>query len=109
MEDAEKDTEKETGTGVSELNVKDTRPDSGDHVSCQEGPKTTNKDAVMALRMLYEDFEARIQHQDEVSDESTSEAEESPQETVVQSANILPHDEEDDKLFRMMRKMISCS
>ena len=50
IEDAEKDSEKETGMGVTELNAKDTRSDSnvkgtrsdnGDHVSCQEGSQNT--------------------------------------------------------------------
>ena len=57
IEDAEKDSEKETGTGVSELNVKDTKSDCRDDVSCQEGPRTLDKDAIKALRMLFEDFE----------------------------------------------------
>ena len=99
IEDAEKDSEKETGTGVSELNVKDTRSDSRSHVSCQEGPKTPNKDVIKALRMLSEDFEDRIQYQDEVSDESASEEEESPQETVVHSATLPPCGEEGDELL----------
>ena len=60
--------------------------------------KVPNKEAMKALRMLFEDFEDRMQCQDEVQDESTSETEESPQETVVLAANSLPLDEEDDKL-----------
>ena len=90
---------------TQKLNVKDTRADSTESVPRQgqkadvEDLKAPNKEAIKALRMLCEEFEDRIQYQDEVQDESTSEVEESPQETVVYSANILPHDEEDDKLI----------
>ena len=97
IEDAEKDSEKETGTGVSELNVKDTRCDSKDDVSCQEGSTTRDKEAIKALKMLFEDFEDRLQYENEVLDESTSEdgeeQEEPPQETAVYSAISSPCDE----------------
>ena len=49
IEDAEKDGEEESGTGVSELNVKemrqakDTRSDQRHDVSYQEGPRTLNQ------------------------------------------------------------------
>ena len=96
IEDAEKESEKETGTGVSELNVKDTRCDSND-VSCQEGSTTQDKEAIKALKVLFEDFEDRLQYQNEVFDESASEdgeeQEEPPQETTVHSAIFSPCDE----------------
>ena len=101
IEDAEKDSEKETGTGVSELNVKDTRCDARcdgkNDVSCQEGSTTRDKEAIKALKMLFEDFEDRLQYQNEVFDESASEdgeeQEEPPQETAVYSAIFSPCDE----------------
>ena len=96
IEDAEKESEKEIGTGVSELNVKDTRCDSND-VSCQEGSTTRDKEAIKALKMLFEDFGDRLQYQNEVFDESASEdgeeQEEPPQETTVHSAIFSPCDE----------------
>ena len=79
IEDAEKDSVKETGTGASELNVKDTRnakdtkSDFRNDVSCQEGPRTLDKDAIKALRMLLDDFENQLQYQNEVLDDSASE------------------------------------
>ena len=105
LEDAEKESEKETGTYDSELNVKDSRGDMRESMSHKvqktdvEDPKALNKEEIMTLRMLFEDFEDRIQYQDEVQEESTSEAEESSQEPVVHLANILPHEEEDDELI----------
>ena len=71
IEDAEKDGEEESGTGVSELNVKemrkakDTRADKRHDVSCQEGTRTLNKDAIKALRKLFEDFEDQLHCQNE--------------------------------------------
>ena len=56
LEDANKESEKETGTCDSELDVKDTRADA-------EDLKAPNKEAIMALRILSEDFEDRIQYQ----------------------------------------------
>ena len=82
IEDAEKESEKETGISVSELNVKDT--------GCQEGSTTRDKEAIKALKLLFEDFEDRLQYQNEVLDESASEDGEEqgepPQETTVHSA-----------------------
>ena len=68
IEDVEKDGEEESGTGVSELNVKekemckvkDTRSDHKCDVSGQKGPRTLNKDAIKALRKLIEDFENQL-------------------------------------------------
>ena len=77
IEDAEKDGEEESGTGVSELNVKEirkvkeTRSDRKRDVSGQEGPRTLNKDTIKALRKLLEDFEDQLQCQNEGSDDST--------------------------------------
>ena len=88
LEDAERESEKEIGADGSELNVKGTRIDSGEPVQCKgqktddENLKVPNKEAIKALRMLLEDFEDRMQYQDEVLDESTSEAEESPQRDI---------------------------
>ena len=61
LEDAEKESEKENGTCDSELNVKDTRADSRESMSHKvqkadaEDLKAPNKEAIMALRMLFED------------------------------------------------------
>ena len=68
----EKESEKETGISVSELNVKDTGCDSNE-VSCQEGSITRDKEAIKALKVLFEDLEDRLQHPKEVFDESTRE------------------------------------
>ena len=96
IEDAEKESEKETGTGVSELNVKDTRCDSND-ASCREGSTTRDKEAIKALKMFFESFEDRLQYQNDVFDESASEdgeeQDEPPQETTVHSAIFSPCDE----------------
>ena len=96
IEDAEKESEKETGISVSELNVKDTRCDSND-VSCQEGSITRDKEAIKVLKVLLEDFEDRLQYQNEVFDESTSEDGEEqgepPQEAAVHSAMFPPCNE----------------
>ena len=96
IEDAEKESEKETDTGVSALNVKDARCDSND-ASCQEGSTTRDKEAIKALKMLFENLEDRLQYQNDVFDESASEdgeeQEEPRQETTVHSANFSPCDE----------------
>ena len=101
IEDAEKESEKETGISVSELNVKDTGCDSND-VSCQEGSTTRDKEAIKALKLLFEDFEDRLQYQNEVFDESASEDGEEqgepPQETNVHSAIFLPCNEARESL-----------
>ena len=78
LEDAEKESEKGTGTCEPELNVKDTKAEAED----MEDLKASNNEAIRALRMLFEDFEDRVQYQNEVQEESASEAEETPQETV---------------------------
>ena len=106
IEKAEKDGEEESGTGVSELNVKeihkvkDTRFDRKCDVSGQEGPRTLNKDAIKALRKLFEDFEDQLQCQNEESDDSTSDEGqegEPPQEMAVNSIAFSPNDEESDE------------
>ena len=64
VEDVEKDNEEESGTDVSELNVKEiTSSDQRHEVSSQEGPRTLKKDAIKALRKLIEDFEDQLQCQ----------------------------------------------
>ena len=103
-----KDSEKETGTGASELNVKDThnvkdtKSDCREEVPCQEGPKTLDKDAIKALRMLFEDFEDQLQYQNEVSDESTSEKEKMKNLLKRRLFILLP-------FFHVMRKVMSFS
>ena len=103
VEDAEQDGEEESGTGVSELNVKEMRKAKGtrsDHncdVSGQEGPRTLNEGTIKALRTLIEDFENQLQCQ---NDDSTSDEEQEgdpPQEMAVNSIALFPDDEEDDE------------
>ena len=55
-------------------------------MSGREGPRITNKEAIKALRKLFEDFEDQLQCQNETSDDSTSDEEreeESPPEMAV--------------------------
>ena len=108
IEDTEKDGEEESGTDVSEVNVKEickvkgTRSDHKHGVSCQEGPRTLNKDAIKALRKLIEDFEDQLQCQNEGSDDSTSDDgqdREPPQEMAVNSIALFPSDEESDEFL----------
>ena len=108
IEDAEKDGEEESGTGVSELNVKemrqakDTRSDQRHEVSCQEGPRTLNKDAIKALRKLFEDFEDQLQCQSEGCDDGTSDEEQGedpPQEMNVNSIALALDDEGSDEFL----------
>ena len=42
------------------------------------------KEAIMALRRLFEDFEDQVKYQDEVHEESTSETEESRDDPLAQ-------------------------
>ena len=59
-----------------------------------------NKDAIKALRRLFEDFESQLQCQNEGCDDSTSdeEQEEEPsQEMAINSIACFPDDEEDDE------------
>ena len=95
--DVEKDYEEESGTGVSELNVKessqvkDTRPDLR-HA-------TLNKDAIKALRKLIEDFEDQLQCQSEECEDVTSDEgqeEAPPQEMAINSTALVQDDEEND-------------
>ena len=106
LEDAEKESVKETGTCGSELNVKDTKGDSEEVASNKmqnaddEDSEVLNKEAIMALRMLLEDFEDRVQYQDEEKEDNTSEEEESShQEPVIHLSNFLPHEGEDDEMI----------
>ena len=101
VEEAEKDGEEESDTGVSEFNVKemrkekDTRSNQRHDVSCQEGPRTVNKDAIKALRKLFEDFEDQLQCQSEGCDDSTSDEEQEedpPQEMAVNSIALVLDD-----------------
>ena len=95
LEDAEKDSKKETSTCDAELNVKNTdftrahEAQTADD-KLPEVPDKIDKEVIRAFRMLFEDFEDRIQYQEEVPEDSTSETEESSQEPVVHTANVLP-------------------
>ena len=60
---------------ASDLEVKDS------HSSVHKGD--AQKEAIMALRMLFEDFADQVQYQDEIQEESTSESEISPERTQV--------------------------
>ena len=95
LEDAERENEKESGTSGAELKVMDTTaattdlatekidisdPDIQDsHSSVHKGD--AQKEAIMALRMLFEDFADQVQYQDEIQEESASESELSPERT----------------------------
>ena len=62
------------------------------------------KEAIQALRMLFEDFEEQLKRQDEVNDASSSESEE-PNAEIQEAdfrarlSSVLPLHEEDDMLF----------
>ena len=93
IEDAEKENEKETGAHDTELEAMDSIPlthkESGametgaydaeleavDAISSAQKVKA-QKEAIKALRMLFEDFEDRVQCQNEVNEGSSSESEE---------------------------------
>ena len=101
--DAEKDHEEESGTGVSELNVKenhqakDTRSERRLEVSCQEGLRTLNKDAIKALQKLIEDFKDQLQCQREVCEDVTSDEgqeEDPPQQMASNSCASAQGDKE---------------
>ena len=106
IEDVEKDGE--SATGDSELNVKemcvvkDTRPEDQCNMSGQQGHSLLNKDAIKALRRLFEDFESQLQCQNEGCDDSTSDEEhegEPSQERVVNSITFSP---EMKKMMRLL-------
>ena len=106
IEDVEKGGEEESGTGVSELNVKemhdvkDTGPEDKCDVSGQQGRRTLNKDAIKALKKQFEDFESQLQCQNDGCGDSTSDEEqegEPSQEMVVNSIAFYPDDEGDDE------------
>ena len=73
MEDAEKENEKEKGSHDSELEARD---------SSTPAQKTAaQQDAIKALRMLLDDFEAQVQYQNEIDEESSSVSQEVLEET----------------------------
>ena len=97
--DVEKDYEEESGTGISELNakeshqVKDTRPELR-HA-------TLNKNAIKALRKLIEDFEDQLQCQSEECEDVTSDEgqeEVPPQGLAINSTALVQDDEEHDEV-----------
>ena len=82
--------------------IKDTRSDHKCDEADRQGPRTLNKDAIKALRKLFEDFENQLQCQNEGCDDNTSDEEqegEPPQEIAVNSIALFPDDEEDDESF----------
>ena len=63
-------------------------------------PNTPDKEVIRALRMLFEDFEDRIQYQEEVLEDSTSEVEEeASREPVVHVAHVSSYNEESEELI----------
>ena len=87
--DVEKDNEEESGTGVSELNVKEIR----------QAKDTRSRDAIKALRKLIEDFEDQLQCQSEGCEDVTSDEgqeEDPPQEMAINSTALVQDDEEHD-------------
>ena len=116
IEDAEKEGEGESDTSVSELNVKeihgvkDIRSNRNRDVSGREGPRIANKEAIKALRKLFEEFEEQLQYQHEISDDSTSEEEheeELPQEMAVNSI-AFSIDDEDEGLIHLKSRSYIC-
>ena len=81
--------------------MKDTGSACRGKASCQGDPRTLNKEAIKALRMLFEDFEDQLQRQNDVSDESASgeEDETPPHGMAVHSATLFPYDEEGDEFL----------
>ena len=60
--------------------------------------------AIMALRMLFEDFADQVQYQDEIQEESASESEISPERTPAADpsshlSHVLPFEEREDVVF----------
>ena len=119
LEDAERENEKESGTDDTELKVMDTIADTtglgaetmdtsdlevGDsHPSVHKGD--AQKEAIMAFRMLFEDFADQVQYQDEIQEESTSESEISPEGTQVADpsshfSHVLPLEEREDAVAK---------
>ena len=66
IEDAEKKREKETGVKDAELEAMDSTMSMG-----EEGAQ---KEAIQALRMLFDNFEDQIKHQDEVDEGDSSDS-----------------------------------
>ena len=110
LEDAEKENEKETGAHDTELKVTDsTTEKTSEHdpeLEVMDSSTSAQKvgaqrEATMALRMLFEDFEDQIKYQDEVNEESSSESEGSPDgmqvtDPLAHLSHILPHPENED-------------
>ena len=102
LEDAERENEKETGTCDAELKVMASTADTTDlatekmdvsdpeindsHSSVHKGD--AQKEAIMALRMLFEDFADQVQYQDEIQEESASETEISPERSQAADPSI---------------------
>ena len=96
LEDAEKGNEKETGVEDAEVEEMDS--------SATVQKEDAQKEAIQALRILFEDFEEQIKHQTDVNDASSSESEEPHaklQEVDFQAhvSSVLPLQEKDDVLF----------
>ena len=129
LEDAERENEKETGECDTELEVMDSvmektgacNPEGMDS-STSTQKVGAQKEAIMALRMLFEDFEDQVKHQDEVNEESASESEGSPERMppinpLAQLSHILPHEEKEDvlipkrepQLYQSLLQMRNCS
>ena len=79
---------------------KDTGSEHKCEVSGQQDHRTLSKDAIKALKRLFEDFESQLQCQDEGCDDSTSDGEPEEklsQQIAINSIAFLPGDEEDDE------------
>ena len=113
LEDAEKHSEKETGAHDTELEVTDSTtektgaydPEPEVMDSSTSAQKVdAQREAITALRMLFEDFEDQVKYRDEVSEENSSESEGPPEEMQVADplahlSHILPHQEDEDTLI----------
>ena len=111
LEDAAQENEKEKGARDTAREVMDSAMDKtnacdpeGMNLSISTQKVGAQKEAIMALRKLFEDFEEQVKHQGEVSEESASESEGSPEETpeidpLAQLSHILPFEETEDALI----------
>ena len=77
------------------LNVAQEEDDKPPNVS-QKGPQNVDKEVLRAFRALFDEFEGRIQCQEEELEGSASETEEFSSEPVVQVANVHSCQDEDD-------------
>ena len=105
LEDAEQANEKERGAQDTELEVMDSGMDKtsacdpeGVNLSTSTQKVDAEKEAIMALRMLFENFEEQVMHRDEVNEESASESEGSPEEVpeidpLAQLSHVLPFED----------------